>query len=246
MKKDPRLYIEAAVSGSENACRQALEVGTRCGSFGRLQRTKTRKPYTNSLRITSAVQDSPDSGHQAFLIVIDGVGEALGQQAMVPKPLGMNSRVKVKRFDVGKQRLLEIISQSCLLPFVKIESVGEIVPRRGQNEDSHFTLLRSCVFAASQSMKDSLPCSTRVALSRRTSPCHSGDSICSSLRVKSLQRLSIIRSFSAMVIFSNGNVISIFFSITLNRLNLAFPGDIVNSGWAILAIVNTVTDKEGQ
>ena len=177
--------------------------------------TKARQLFPNCLRITPAVQDSPYSGRHAFLIVIDGVGETLGQQPMVTKLLGMNSRVKAKRFNVGKQRFLKVISQPCLLSFIKLKSVGEIIPCRRQNEDSHFTRLRSCAFAVSQSMKDSLPCSTRAALSRRTSPCHSGDSSCSSSRVKSRQRLSITRSFSAMVIFSNGNVISIFFSIPL-------------------------------
>ena len=107
---------------------------------------------------------------------------------MVPKPLAMDSHVKSKRFNVGKQRFLKIISQPCLLPFVKIKSVGEI-------------------------------------------------------RDKSRQRLSITRSFSAMVIFSNGNVISIFFSIPLNPLNFVFLGDVVNSGQTILAIASAATRK---
>ena len=147
--------------------------------------------------------------------------------------------------NVRKQRLLEIISQPCLLSFIKLEPVGEIIPRRRQNEDSHFTRLRSCDFAVSQSMKDSWPCSTRAARSRRTSPCHLGDSSWSSSRDKSRHRLSITRSFSAMVIFSNGNVISIFFAIPPDRLNFACPGDDVNSGQAILAIANTATTKGG-
>jgi hypothetical protein len=49
-----------------------------------------------------------------------------------------------------------------------------------------------------------------------------------------------------MVIFSNGNVISIFFSIPPDRVNLAFHGEVVNSGPAILAIANTATNKGGQ
>ena len=185
-------------------------------AFCRLSLSKARKLFANGIRITPAVQDSPNSGHHAFLIVIDGVRETLGQKAMVPKPLGMNSRVKPERFDVGKQRFQKIISQSFFLPVVKIESIREIIPCRRQNEDSHFTRLRSWFFAASQSTKDSLPCLTRAALSRRTSPCHSGDSNCSLSRVKSFQSVSITRSFSAMVIFSNGNVISICSLIPLS------------------------------
>ena len=208
--------------------------------------TKARQLFPNCIRVTPAVQNGPHSCQWAFLVVIDGVGETFGQQPMVAKLLGMNSRVKAKRFNVRKQRFLEIISQPCLLSFVKIKSVGEIIPCRRQNKDTHFTRLRSCAFAVSQSMKDSLPCSTRAALSRRTSPCHLGDSSCASSRVKSRHKLSITRSFSATVIFSNGNVISIFFSIARNRLNLACPGDDVNSGQAILAIVNTATSKGGQ
>jgi len=185
--------------------------------FRRLYLSKARKLFANSIRITPAVQDRPYSGHHAFLIVIDGVGKTFGQQPMVPKPFGMNPRVKPERFDVRKQRFQKIIPQSCLLSLVKIESAGEIIPRRRQNADSHFTRLRSWLFAVSQSMKDSSPCLTRAALSRRTSPCHSGDSKCSFSRVKSLQSVSIARSFSAVVIFSNGNVISICYFIPLPR-----------------------------
>jgi hypothetical protein len=61
--------------------------------------TKARQLFPNCLRITPAVQDSPYSGCRAFLIVIDGAGETLGQQPMVTKPFGMNSRVKAKRFN---------------------------------------------------------------------------------------------------------------------------------------------------
>jgi hypothetical protein len=188
----------------------------------RLRLTKARKPFANCVRITPAIQDSPYSWCLAFLIIKDRVWKTLGQQPMIPKLPGMNSRVKSERFDVGKQRFQKIISQARFLPFIKPESVGEIIPRRRQNEDSHFTLLRSCFFAVSQSMKDSLPSFTRAALSRRTSPCHLGDSNCASSRVKSLHNVSIIRSFSATVIFSNGNVIS-------TPLNFSLPGAIVKN-----------------
>ena len=87
MKKDPRLYKEATVSEPANSCRQALEVGARWVSFARLQLPKARKLFTNCLRITAAVQNSPYSFQRAFLIVIDGVGETLGQQPIVPKHL---------------------------------------------------------------------------------------------------------------------------------------------------------------
>ncbi len=73
----------------------------------------------------------------------------------------MNSRVKAERFDVGKQRFQKIVSHACFLPFIKRESVGEIIPREGRMRILIFTLLRSCFFAISQSMKDSLPCFTR-------------------------------------------------------------------------------------
>src|SRR5580698_9080254 len=132
---------------------------------------------------------------------------------MIPELFGMNARVKPERFDVGKQRFQKVGSNACFLPFVKLEPVGEIIPRRRQNEDAHLFRLRSCFFAVSQSMKDSLPCLTRATLSRRTSPCHSGDSNWSELRVRSFQSVSITRSFSATVIFSNGNVISTLVSI---------------------------------
>jgi hypothetical protein len=183
--------------------------------FARLRLAETCKPFANYIRITPAIQDRPYSNRVALLIVIDGVGEPLGQQPMIPKLFWMNSRVKPERFDVGKQRFQKIVSHACFLPFIKLETVGKIIPRRRQNGDPHFVLARSCSFAVSQSMKDSLPCFTRAALSERTSPCHAGDSNCASSRVKSLQRVSITRSFSATVIFSNGNVTSICLSIRL-------------------------------
>jgi hypothetical protein len=195
--------------------------------FARLRLAETRQPFTNGIWITPAIQDSPYSHRLAFLIVIDGVGETLGQQPMIPELFGMNSRVKSERFDVGKQRFQKIVSHTFFLPFIKVEAVGKIIPRRRQNDDAHFALVRSCFFAVSQSMKDSLPCLTRAALSRRTSPCHSGDLNCASSRVKSLHSVSITRSFSATVICSNGSVISIPFSIRLfgdgRKLGLSLP-----------------------
>jgi hypothetical protein len=197
--------------------------------FNRLFLAKACELFTNCIRITPAIQDSPYPGRLAFLIVKDGVGKTLGQQPMVAKLFGMNARINSERFDVGKQRFQKIVSHACFLPFIKGESVGEVISRRRQNKDTHFTLARSCFFAVSQSMKASLPCFTRAALSRRTSPCQSGDSNCASSRVKSRQSVSIIRIFSATVIFSNGNVISI-------RLNFSLPGGIVNSGQAVYQI----------
>lgn len=72
-------------------------------AFDRLFPAKACKPFLNCIRITPTIQDSPYSGRLAFLIVIDGVGEPLGQEPMLPKLLGMDSRVKSERFDVGKQ-----------------------------------------------------------------------------------------------------------------------------------------------
>jgi hypothetical protein len=185
--------------------------------FAQLLLAETREPFANYIRITPAIQDSPYSNGLAFLIVIDGVGETLGQQPMIPELLGMNSGVKSERFDIGKQRFQKVDSHACFLPFIKLETVEKIIPRGRQNGDAHFVLVRSCFLAVSQSMKDSLPCFTRAALSRRTSPCHSGDLNRASSRVKSLHSVSITLSFSAMVIFSKGNVNSISFSIRLSR-----------------------------
>src|SRR5579872_1154449 len=96
------------------------------------------------------------------------------------------------------QRFQEIASQPFLLPFVKVASVSQTIPRRRQDEDCHLSRLRSCFLAVSQSMKDSLPCLTRSFVSRRISPCHFGDSNLSSSMVSSFQSDSIARSFSAV------------------------------------------------
>jgi hypothetical protein len=143
---------------------------------GRSWLAKPREFLPDCLWIAPAVQNSPHPNGVAALVVKNGVGEPLGQQAR------------------------------------KIEAFGEIIARGRKNADGHFFRWRSCCFAVSQSMNASFPCLTRFARSRRTSPCHAGDSNCSSSRVKSRHSVSITRSFSAVVIFSNGKVTSIFVS----------------------------------
>jgi len=46
----------------------------------------------------------------------------------------------------------KIAAKAFLLMFVKLKTIGQIVPRRWQNDNAHFNLSRNCFLAVSQSM----------------------------------------------------------------------------------------------
>ena len=77
---------------------------------------------------------------------------------MKPTPMAtMNTRVKLKRVDIGEQGIEKVGTQATLLFLIEAESRFQIGSCRGLDDNLHRSPSRSLCFASDHGMKDSFP-----------------------------------------------------------------------------------------
>ena len=147
---------------SRGGCQSLL--GSRCRR-GAAQRRENRdwsfEPRTNPFRIAAAIEHGLHPGRVVLDRVVDGVGEDLGEKAVRPEDLAVNSRMEGERINVGEQRIEIISAQTGLLLLVEREPNGEVFAGGRKEFDLHNNRSRSSFFVASQSTYFSRPSSTR-------------------------------------------------------------------------------------
>jgi hypothetical protein len=82
---------------------------------------------TGRVRVTPKVQNPPDNGKIAIKRVVDGIGEALRQEAVIAEDLRVDTCIQRERVDVGEQGVEEILTESLGLLLVEQAASVEIV-----------------------------------------------------------------------------------------------------------------------
>lgn len=147
------------------------------------------------LRMLPTIENTKNQDDVAFYSIIDRVRKPLRKQPMEAKHLSVNPRVEYEGINVGKQAVLEIVTDPDLLTVVKVSASRKIRDGGLENPDSHGRLRRRRL-ASSQSTCCSSPAATRASVIRSSASCQRGESNSSSTRLRSVQRASINLSFS--------------------------------------------------
>lgn len=163
----------------------------------------------NPRRISATVQYCVNTNHVVFNTVVDREWKTFGQEPVITPLQGVDAGIDLQRIDIGKKRVKEVVAKSWGLSLVEPEAIHEIPFGFVKDLDRHLTESRMSFFASAQSTYFAEPFFVRSSRARSTSACHAGDGTSFEERLRSSQISSIARSFSEIVIWSNGNVTSI-------------------------------------
>ena len=158
-------------------------------------------------RVTPAVNYRINEHWLLSDFVEHGKWESLGKQTMVVAGrASVDATEKSKRLNIGEEIGEEVSSEAALLIVLEVKAFNQVlnclVEHLNVRED-----VRAAIrfLAASQLMNRALPCRTSPARSSSSSLCHCGTGIASSVRQRSSQRASIVRSFSFRLIRSSSS-----------------------------------------